>query len=120
MSHSDHVNDHHPRQSHERRGAARHRVFLRGKIVYPQNCFSADCTIRDISPGGARITVNPEAITGDHFLIVLKDAVAHQSSTAWQTGEQTGLRFSNTDDLGGEAPGRLRNAQRLWLDMLPR
>ena len=119
MTHNDPANDNHPDQPRERRGEARQRVFLRGKIVYAQTYISADCKIRDLSPGGARITVNPEAITGEPFLIVVKDAVAHQSNAAWQTSEQAGLRFQNTVDLTAETPPHVRNVQRLWFELLP-
>jgi hypothetical protein len=120
MSQFEPINDNASRPPHERRSEPRRRVFLKGKIVYPQNSFSADCTIRDLSAGGARIAVNPEAISADPFLIVVKQAVVHQSRTAWQVGLQAGLRFVDSIDLGGETPLHLKPIQRVWLELMPR
>jgi hypothetical protein len=121
MSHYGSVNDNctSPPPS-ERRKEARRRVFLKGKIVYPQNSLSADCAIRDISAGGARITVNPEAISADPFLIVVRDAVVHQSATAWQARGQAGLQFRRSFELTGNAPLHLRQIQRIWIELMPR
>ena len=104
----------------ERRSTPRHRVFLKGKIVYLNNSLSADCTIRDLSPRGARIQVNPDVVSGDPFLIVVKDAVIHQSVTAWKSGAQAGLRFQDATSLSGDVPLHLRHAQRLWVELMPR
>jgi hypothetical protein len=114
------VNDNADRPLADRRREPRRRVLLTGKIVYPQNSFSADCTIRDISASGARISVNPEAISSDPFLIVVKDAVVHESHTAWLIAHQAGLRFLNSTDLGQEAPLQLRQIQRIWMELMPR
>ena len=120
MSHYGSVNDNDTVPRQERRRESRRRVLLTGKIVYPHNSFSADCTIRDLSPRGARIKVNPEAISPDPFLIVVKGAVVHESATAWQTEDQAGLQFHNSFSLTGETPLNLRNIQRIWLELMPR
>ena len=120
MSHYGSVNDNDPLPPDERRAEVRRRVLLTGKIVYPRNSFSADCTIRDLSPGGARIAVSPEAISADPCLIVVKDAVLHHATTAWHKGGYAGLRLHRTVSLAGATPLHLRNAQRLWLELMPR
>lgn len=120
MSHYDPVNDNGLSPPLERRASARRRVLLTGKIVYPHNSFSADCTIRDLSAGGARIAIAPEAISAEPCLIVVKDAVIHHSTTAWRQGAHAGLRFRRTFDLAVEAPLHLRNAQRIWMELMLR
>jgi hypothetical protein len=114
------ANDNAPLPFGERRGEARRRVLLKGKLVYPHNAFSADCTVRDLSAGGARIAVAPEAVSADPFLIVVKNAVVHPSTTAWQAGGQAGLTFQGSVDLSGEAPLNLKTIQRIWLELMPR
>jgi PilZ domain len=120
MSHYGSSNDNRPPPPGERRAHARRRVLLNGKIIYIHNAFSADCTIRDLSVGGARIRLSPDAISADPFLIVVKDAVVHQSMTAWHVDDQAGLRFRITDSLTGETPIHLRHIQRIWMELMPR
>jgi hypothetical protein len=120
LSHYGSVNDNDPPPPHERRANARRRVLLTGKLVYPGNSLSADCTIRDLSAGGARIAVAPGAIGADPCLIVVKDAVIHHATTAWRQGAHAGLRFHGGFSLAGETPLHLRGAQRLWLELMPR
>ena len=120
MSHFGPANDNTPPPSAERRSAPRRRALLKGKIVYPHNSLSADCTVRDLSSGGARIRVDPGAVTADPFLIVVSQAVVHEAQTAWRVGDQAGLRFVRSTDLSGETPLRLRAVQRLWLELMPR
>jgi hypothetical protein len=120
MSHYGSVNDNRPSPPHERRAEVRRRVLLKGKIVYPHNTFSADCAISDLSARGARIVVAPEALGADPFLIVVKDAVVHHSTTAWRKGDRAGLRFQATVNLSGATPLHLRNIQRIWVELMPR
>lgn len=121
MSHYEAVNDNAgaapPR---ERRRQVRQPAYLKGKIVYPHNTLTADCLIRDICEGGARISVNPEAIADRPFLIVVRKAVVHATSTAWRTAEQAGLRFHGAADLTAETPLHLTAIQRIWLELAPR
>ena len=108
------------RRQFERRREPRRRALLKGKIVYVDNSFSADCTIRDLSPTGARILAAPEAIRGDPFLIVVKEVVVHRSRVAWRLDEQTGLQFVQSSELGGDVPLHLKTIQRLWAELAPR
>jgi hypothetical protein len=51
---------------------------------------------------------------------VVKNAVVHQSTTAWHEGDQAGLRFHSTDSLARDTPLHLRNIQRIWVELMPR
>ena len=104
----------------ERRREPRRRVLLQGKVVFPHNSFSADCMIRDLSEGGARIAIDSQMITTHPFLIVVREAVIHQSTTMWTDVRQAGLRFDESHALDGEVPLRLRAMKRLWVDLAPR
>jgi hypothetical protein len=118
MSHYDLVNDEAPPR--ERRARVRRRVLLTGKIAHPQSGLSADCVIRDLSPDGARVTVGPEPMAADAFLIIVKDGVAHQAAAAWRAGGEAGLRFQTTSDLTGDPGPHLRAIQRIWVELAPR
>lgn len=85
----------------ERRRDPRRRVLLQGKIVFPHNSFSSDCLIRDLSPGGARIGVDTASLSQDPYLIVVRDALVHETRTMWTQAQQAGLRFS-----ANHGPGR--------------
>jgi hypothetical protein len=50
----------------------------------------------------------------------MKQAVVHESLTAWRSGQQAGLQFLNTVDLGGETPLRYRAIQKVWVELMPR
>ena len=117
MRHFDPANDNGGRTPDERRREPRRRVLLTGKLVYPHNNFSADCTIRDLSPSGARLSVRPEDLSGDPFLIVVKEAVVHGSLTAWRIGAQAGLFFVESVGLAGQTPPHLQDIQRIWMDL---
>ncbi len=104
----------------ERRRETRRRVLLQGKLVYPHNSFSADCMIRDLSQGGARIAVDNQLLTADPFLIVVRDAAIHQSTIMWTDPRQAGLRFDDSHGLDGDVPLRLKAMKRLWLELAPR
>lgn len=104
----------------ERRREPRRRVLFKGKIVYLTSSFSADCTIKDLSPRGARIAVDREAISADPFLIVVRDSVVHPSRTAWQEGGQAGMHFLGAVDLGGKVPLQYRKVQQMWVELMPR
>ena len=120
MSHYGYVNDNDASPRDERRAEPRRRVLFKGKIIYPHNSFSADCVIKDLSPGGARIAVAPEAMSADPFLIVVKEAVVHRSTTAWRNATQAGLRFHDTVSLASDTPLNLRHAQNIWKELMPR
>jgi len=117
VPHTDAANDNSARPPNERRREPRRWVLLTGKLVYPHNDFSADCTIRDLSAIGARLIVRPEDLSSDPFLIVVKQAVVHGALTAWQTGAQAGLSFVASVGLVGQAPPHLKACQRIWIDL---
>jgi hypothetical protein len=117
VAHFDTANDNGGRTPDERRREPRHRVLLTGKLVYPRINHSADCTIRDLSPSGARLRVRPEDLSSDPFLIVVKQAIVHGAITAWRSGAQAGLFFVDSVCLVGQAPPHLRESQRIWMDL---
>jgi hypothetical protein len=120
VSQFDPVNDNSQRPFRERRAEIRRRVLLTGKVVYPTNSFSADCTIRDLTPLGARIAVDSEAVSDDPVLIIVRRATAYASCAVWRGDREVGLRFTRSIDLSDRTPLNLRAIQRVWLELMPR
>jgi len=111
------ANDHPSGSAPDRRQTPRQRVLLQGKIVYPHNSYAADCVIRDLSTKGARITVDPRALSAEPFLIVVRDGSAHRSLAVWSNPRFTGLRFQESHVLRDQVPASMQAIQRLWVDL---
>lgn len=109
------ANENSPPASHERRRACRHRVLLGGRMMSTRSGVTAKCTIRNLSPTGALVGLNPEAVAGEPVLIVVRDGVAYESRIIWQTEAKAGLQFISTVDLREPLPPRLRRAREIWL-----
>ncbi len=102
-------------------------TFLTGKLVYGDapsaraGAFTLDCAIRDISEGGARITLSSlQPLPVDLFLIVIKHGIAHQARIAWQKFPARGLKFVTPYFLGGAIPSDLSFLRRLWAELVAR
>jgi len=109
------ANENNMRPQGERRRALRQRVLLRGRILSTRSPVTGDCTIRNLSSQGALVALNPEAVSADPVLIVLRDGVAYESRIAWQSAVNAGVQFLSTVDLRGALPPRLQRARQLWL-----
>jgi len=102
----------------------RRRTCLNGKLAYgdgifaPDGAFTLDCSIRDISEGGARIVLaRRQHIPVSLYLIVVKFAVAYHAEVVWLTYPERGLKFSEKYDLAAPLPGDLKFLHRLWAEL---
>lgn len=78
----------------ELRRPSRTRSFLRGEIVHSAGAFRIDCTVRDTSPGGARLQVPSSVPIPDPF--ELKIGLHHlteRSAIIWRRGSELGVQF---------------------------
>jgi PilZ domain-containing protein len=92
----------------DRRRHPRRRVLLAGAVCYADGSGSFSCTIRDLSEGGARITIpSGQIIPSSVFLVCLRDRVAYRARLAWNTGTEAGLAFLKSYPLAEltDAPG---------------
>src|ERR1700722_12323529 len=78
----------------------RTRTYLNGKLAYgdgllaPDGALSLDCTIRDISSGGAKIALTTkQSLPLDLYLIVTKRSIAYHARIVWQNFPVRGLQF---------------------------
>ena len=78
----------------DRRRYPRMRTLKAGKIVFHQRFSVVDCTIRNISEGGACLQVGATAGIPDRFeLRIEQERVTKPCCTAWRTDRRIGVSF---------------------------
>lgn len=103
----------------DRRSNARTRVLLNGKIVYGTG-YTANCSIRDLTPAGAKLVLAPnEAAPSDFYLIVVRNGVAHRSRTLWRREAEAGVAFDESHDFAQPTPAYLKPVRELWAHLAP-
>jgi hypothetical protein len=96
-----------------RRGELRRRVLLAGKIVQA-NGITVDCTIRNVSEGGAQVRVAAGQIVPNAFdLIEIRSGIAYRAEVAWRSPAGMGVKFSDRINL--DAAGAPLSLRVLWL-----
>jgi hypothetical protein len=101
--------------------APRKRTFMTGLLVHGDGAFTAPCTIRDISEGGAKIILDRRRpLPGDVYLIAVKHGVAHLAKVVWLDFPARGLQFARTYPLGADVPKELTFLRQLWVDLCSR
>lgn len=77
-----------------RREHKRHRVFKRGTLVFNNGFSTIDCTIKDLSDGGARVAIEGGFSLPDRLeLVIVESGRKFSVQKRWQTDRQTGLMF---------------------------
>lgn len=78
----------------EQRAHQRIRSYLKGEIVHSGGRIRLECTVRDISPEGARIQVARDIALPDPFeLHIPQRGMAEKSHIVWRQGDETGVHF---------------------------
>lgn len=78
----------------ERRAHPRHRVLKGAKAVFNQNQSVIDCTVRDLSLGGAKLACADAASLPDIFqLIITSDRELRDVRVAWRKSRELGVAF---------------------------
>lgn len=76
----------------ERRESPRQRVYKRGTIAF--NGAGFDCTVRNLSSGGARIDIDGLVRLPEHFVLVIEsDKVMHRCRPVWSIAQRIGVAF---------------------------
>lgn len=105
----------------ERRPERRRRTLLGGCIVFDEGKQVFDCTIRDLSKGGARITLpTGQSVPKNVYLIHLRDRLVYDADIVWRKDGEAGLSFASVLQLAELADGKLAYLQRLWLERAAR
>jgi hypothetical protein len=81
----------------EHRRGRRRRMLKAGKIIVSDTSM-IDCTIRDISDGGARIVFGaPTQLPEGFWLMIVSDARMVPAERLWQRGLAAGIRFTGPE-----------------------
>jgi two-component system cell cycle response regulator len=78
----------------DRRAHPRQRVLKRGRIILPNSPSTIDCTVRDLSVGGARVRVEGCFIAPERFALQIGSSGEKRNvSLIWQIGNEFGVQF---------------------------
>jgi hypothetical protein len=100
----------------EQRKSPRKKVLLTSKIVYGEGAHVLDCTIRDISATGARITLRSRSsIPANVYLIDMANRIAHESAVVSEREGGYGLKFLKTYPLAQVNKPELCYLKRIWI-----
>jgi len=78
----------------ERRRVPRHRTLKSGKIIVQSGRRMVDCTVRNLSTGGALLLVRSLAGIPEKFDLVLETTGEHHSCrVAWRGEDRLGVEF---------------------------
>jgi len=80
-------------QNIERRVHARHRVFKGGRLAFDDGAV-VDCTVRNLSPGGARVDIaNPVGLPAQFMLQIDSEHFMRPCHPVWRHDNQIGVAF---------------------------
>ena len=101
----------------EQRKAPLKKVLLTGKVIYGDGAYVLDCTIRDISATGARITLaQGRSIPETTYLLDMVNRVAYEAVVVSERAGGLGLKFKKTLRLAEITAPELRYLKRIWLE----
>jgi len=86
----------------ERRKSPRKNVLLTGKVIHGEGAYVLDCTIRDVSTTGARITLAKVGqIPQRVFLLDLANRVVYETEVMSERAGGVGLKFVKAREHDG-------------------
>jgi hypothetical protein len=89
----------------EHRNTNRIRSFLRGEIVHSNGSSKTECTVRDISDGGARIEAPPSVTVPEFFtLLIPQRGLSQRARIVWRQGGELGISFEIQQPASPSAP----------------
>jgi hypothetical protein len=96
------------------RGSERKRVLLAGKIANANGAQVVNCTIRDLSETGARVSPAGDVVIPQHcYLVVGKGGGVFEAEIAWIKLPQYGLKFERRIPLDDTLPPHLQFLKRI-------
>lgn len=80
----------------EKRKTARRRTLKDGKIIFADGLRLIDCTIRNMTDGGAQLIVsNTTGLPEDFFLYEKSSGVVHKAVLRWRKVSAIGISLSD-------------------------
>jgi hypothetical protein len=78
----------------EQRRSPRRRVLKEGKLVFGLGHSVVDCTIDNMSEGGAHVRlISSHGVPQDFYLVEASRGIIHKAEVAWRTTTGIGLRL---------------------------
>jgi uncharacterized protein YceH (UPF0502 family) len=78
----------------DRRGSARQRSFLQGRIHFNNRRSSVDCLVRDLSELGAKLKVSQTAAIPEVVELHIPNRdESYRAVVQWRTGDEVGVAF---------------------------
>jgi hypothetical protein len=104
----------------ERRAYPREAVSLLARVFYgPNLTFWADCTIADLSKGGAKLQISSVYPLPARFrLLQIKGGVVHEVRLRWRRGDMSGVAFDETRMIEGSEDPDLVALEPTWRALL--
>jgi hypothetical protein len=100
--------------SAERRQSVRVRSRVAGTLFIAEGDVTAECTVQNISEGGAKVRVSPLVrITREVGLLLVHRGVYFEAELVWRATEEAGLAFRAWHKLKGSVPSRVEQARAL-------
>lgn len=76
----------------------RQRIFIAGKLVYGGGAMRSDCTVRDLSPHGARVTTSSSVTLPSRVTLEIPSKnVVEEAIVRWRHGDVFGLEFPSAE-----------------------
>lgn len=100
----------------DRRESPRQDTNLRARVFYgPALAHWADCSIVDLSKGGARLQISSIYPLPPRFVVLqLQGGVVYDVRTRWRRGDMTGVAFDAQTQIATNTEERLASARHAW------
>ncbi len=100
----------------DRRESPRQDTNLRARVFYgPTLTHWADCSIVDLSKGGARLQISSIYPLPPRFVVLqLQGGVVYDVRTRWRRGDMTGVAFDAQTLIAASTEERLAPARQAW------
>lgn len=80
----------------DRRTSQRQKSFLKGVILFNKRASSVDCTVRDLSPSGARVVITPGTTIPQFFELYIPSKDQYlEARQIWRTTDELGIAFGH-------------------------
>jgi hypothetical protein len=81
----------------DKRAFARRRVLKGGRITFNDGRSTIDCTVRDLSDGGAKLRVASVIGVPDHFRLVVTGGEIYECRVVHRKENELGVSFVSSD-----------------------
>lgn len=99
----------------QKRVAPRERTLRTGKLFFGPDLLELNCTVTDISEGGARVRLPAgQYVPNSLWLMEVRSGIVSEAVVVWRAYPMVGLKFSSSEHVD-EAPGMHgRIFRRIW------